>query len=60
MLTYFEILESLVSAAKADGKDQISISSVEDAMVKDQHRMFHDATWEDGCSICIRERSAVG
>jgi len=59
-MTYFEFLESLVSAARADGKTEISISSVEEAMIRDNHAMYHDAVWENGCSICDRERSAEG
>jgi len=60
VLTYFEVLDSLVSAAKADGKSLIEVSAIEDAMVRDQHRMFHDAEFSDGCPICDRERVTEG
>jgi len=30
---------------------------VREAMTKDQHQLFHDAEWTDGCTICDEERN---
>ena len=52
MRTYFESLEALLR----DFPVVVPVALVRDAMIDDQHRMFHDATWEDGCPICDEER----
>ena len=31
---------------------------VREAMIKDQHQLFHDAEWEQGCPICDEERKS--
>lgn len=50
--TYMECLETLVREC-AD--DVITVSAIKEAMTKDQHRLFHDAEFVDGCTICDTE-----
>ena len=56
MNTYFENLENLLVMQKNCGLARVAILKVEKAMEKDQHQLFHDAEWTDGCSICNTER----
>lgn len=56
-MTYFENLETLLQFAERSGTDIVAISDVRNNMIKDQHYLFHDAEFHDGCIICDHERA---
>lgn len=53
-MTYFEHLETLLTKVAPEGFVEVPL--IRDAMIKDQHQLFHDAEFYDGCPICRRER----
>jgi hypothetical protein len=54
-ITYFEHLEDLLHKVDND-TGFIKVPLIRDAMVKDQHQLYHDSAWEAGCPICDKER----
>jgi hypothetical protein len=59
-ITYFEHLESLLAREQANGFKTAYLTAIRDAMIKDQHQLFHDAEFSDGCPICDSERETEG
>ena len=53
--TFFEHLESLLDKVD-DQTGFIHVKLLREAMVKDQHMLYHDAEWSDNCTICDEER----
>jgi hypothetical protein len=56
--TWFEELEDLLRKVDND-TGFIAVPLIREAMIKDQHQLFHDAAWTDGCPICDEERKEV-
>lgn len=58
--TWFENLEDLLRKVDADASNDtgfIAVPLIKKAMIEDQHQLFHDAEWADGCPICDAERA---
>jgi hypothetical protein len=61
MNTYFDSLETLLiknrrSPTEAADNGLVAVTRVREAMIKDQHRLFHDGEFHAGCKICDEER----
>jgi len=57
--TCFEHLEALMEKVEDDtGVIAIPKPLVREAMVKDQHQLYHDGAWSEGCPICDEERKS--
>jgi hypothetical protein len=54
--TYFEHLEDLLLKVDND-TGFIAVPLIIEAMIEDQHQLYHDAAWTDGCPICDEERN---
>lgn len=58
MNTYFESLESLLRKVADTGFVEVPL--IRQAMIQDQHRLFHDGEFEHGCPICDKEMEEQG
>jgi hypothetical protein len=56
--TWFESLEDLLRKVDND-TGFIAVPLIRKAMTEDQHQLFHDAAWEQGCPICDEERKSI-
>jgi len=57
--TYFEHLEELMDKVEDDtGVIALPLPLVREAMTQDQHQLYHDAAWSEGCPICDEERKS--
>jgi hypothetical protein len=54
MNTYFDSLETLLNKVADTGF--VAAVLIREAMEQDQHRLFHDAEFHEGCKICDKER----
>lgn len=55
MNTYFGHLENLL--AKVADTGFVAVQLIRNAMVQDQHQLFHDGEFHNGCAICDQERA---